>query len=107
MPQSSPPARSSLLMAAGASAKANCRAQNRRCQSHDEVSPFPLAARDQSELPPVQSPKVFASLPLRAFALIPMPPSTTFIGLDVGGTNIKCVAFNAKGETIAEETLPT
>lgn len=36
-----------------------------------------------------------------------MPSPTTFIGLDVGGTNIKCVAFNAQGETLAEETLPT
>jgi len=36
-----------------------------------------------------------------------MPAPTTFIGLDVGGTNIKCVAFNKKGETLAEETKPT
>ena len=35
-----------------------------------------------------------------------MPPPT-FIGLDVGGTNIKCVAFNSKGKTLAEETQPT
>jgi glucokinase len=36
-----------------------------------------------------------------------MPASPTFIGLDVGGTNIKCVAFTSKGETLAEETEPT
>jgi glucokinase len=46
------------------------------------------------------------SLLLRAFALNPMA-STTFIGFDVGGTNIKCVAFNSSGETLAEETSPT
>lgn len=34
-------------------------------------------------------------------------PSPTFIGLDVGGTNIKCVAFNSAGQTLAEETSPT
>jgi glucokinase len=36
-----------------------------------------------------------------------MPSATTFIGLDVGGTNIKCVAFNTKGKVLAEETRPT
>jgi glucokinase len=36
-----------------------------------------------------------------------MHSATTFIGLDVGGTNIKCVAFNSKGQTLAEETRPT
>jgi glucokinase len=36
-----------------------------------------------------------------------MRSPTTFIGLDVGGTNIKCVAFNAKGKILAEETQPT
>jgi len=51
--------------------------------------------------------KTFAALLLRAFALISMRAPTTFIGLDVGGTNIKCVAFNSKGKTLAEETLPT
>jgi glucokinase len=36
-----------------------------------------------------------------------MRSPTTFIGLDVGGTNIKCVAFNSKGKILAEETQPT
>jgi len=36
-----------------------------------------------------------------------MRTHTTFIGLDVGGTNIKCVAFNSEGKTLAEETRPT
>jgi glucokinase len=36
-----------------------------------------------------------------------MRSPTTFIGLDVGGTNIKCVAFNSKGKVLADETLPT
>jgi glucokinase len=36
-----------------------------------------------------------------------MPSTATFIGLDVGGTNIKCVAFNSKGKTLAEESRPT
>ena len=36
-----------------------------------------------------------------------MRSPTTFIGLDVGGTNIKCVAFNPKGKVLAEETRPT
>jgi glucokinase len=31
----------------------------------------------------------------------------TFIGLDVGGTNIKCVAFTSKGKILAEQTQPT
>lgn len=34
-------------------------------------------------------------------------PSPTYIGLDVGGTNIKCVAFNAKGKILAQEAVPT
>jgi glucokinase len=33
------------------------------------------------------------------------PP--TFIGLDVGGTNIKCVAFSPKGKVLAQEAIPT
>jgi glucokinase len=36
-----------------------------------------------------------------------MRSATIFIGLDVGGTNIKCVAFNSKGKVLAEEMLPT
>ena len=32
---------------------------------------------------------------------------TTFIGLDVGGTNIKCVAFTPTGKILAQETQPT
>lgn len=36
-----------------------------------------------------------------------MRSPTTFIGLDVGGTNIKCVAFSAKGKILAQETVPT
>lgn len=36
-----------------------------------------------------------------------MRTPTTFIGLDVGGTNIKCVAFDSAGKTLAEETCPT
>lgn len=34
-------------------------------------------------------------------------PSRTYIGLDVGGTNIKCVAFNAKGKILGQEAVPT
>src|ERR1051326_2846693 len=36
-----------------------------------------------------------------------MRTPATFIGLDVGGTNIKCVAFNAKGRILAQESIPT
>lgn len=36
-----------------------------------------------------------------------MRPPATYIGLDVGGTNIKCVAFNAKGKILAQEAVPT
>lgn len=36
-----------------------------------------------------------------------MRAPTTFIGLDVGGTNIKCVAFNSKGRILAQEAAPT
>jgi glucokinase len=36
-----------------------------------------------------------------------MRRSTTFIGLDVGGTNVKCVAFTPKGKILAQETQPT
>jgi glucokinase len=36
-----------------------------------------------------------------------MRAPTTFIGLDVGGTNIKCAAFNSKGKVLAQETRPT
>jgi glucokinase len=51
--------------------------------------------------------KLLASLLLCAFALIPMRAPKTYIGLDVGGTNIKCVAFSPKGKILAEETEPT
>jgi glucokinase len=51
--------------------------------------------------------QLFSSLLLCAFALIPVRRPTTFIGLDVGGTNIKCVAFNSKGKVLAQEMRPT
>jgi glucokinase len=34
-------------------------------------------------------------------------PPSTFIGLDVGGTNIKCVAFDSSGKILAQEAVPT
>ena len=37
-----------------------------------------------------------------------MPPQPkTFIGLDVGGTNLKAIAFDTAGTKVAEENLPT
>ena len=75
-------------------------AKTKIAKTLNESSPF-------SQFSPVQFPESPASLLLCVFALIPVRPPTTFIGLDVGGTNIKCVAFNSKGKTLAEETVPT
>lgn len=36
-----------------------------------------------------------------------MAPPQSFIGLDVGGTNLKVLAFTASGETLAEHCVPT
>jgi glucokinase len=51
--------------------------------------------------------KLFAALLRCAIALNQMRRATTFIGLDVGGTNLKCVAFTPRGKILAEETQPT